>query len=174
MILIFKNNWYTILNVKIGWGMNMVKILTENEEQTMNLAKKLTELLEPGMTLLLEGNLGAGKTTFTKGIGEGLGVKRIIKSPSYTIIREYQDGRLPLYHIDLYRLDESEASELGLEEYFEGNGITVVEWSSVAPAELPAERLEIRLKTDVNHFEQREIEINGVGSRYEELLKAFS
>ena len=81
--------------------MNMVKILTENEEQTMNLAKKLTELLEPGMTLLLEGNLGAGKTTFTKGIGEGLGVKRIIKSPSYTIIREYQDGRLPLYHIDL-------------------------------------------------------------------------
>lgn len=152
----------------------MVKILTENEEQTMNLAKKLAELLEPGMTLLLEGNLGAGKTTFTKGIGEGLGVKRIIKSPSYTIIREYQDGRLPLYHIDLYRLDESEASELGLEEYFEGNGITVVEWSSVAPAELPAERLEIRLKTDVNHFEQREIEINGVGSRYEELLKAFS
>lgn len=152
----------------------MVKILTENEEQTMNLAKKLTELLEPGMTLLLEGNLGAGKTTFTKGIGEGLGVKRIIKSPSYTIIREYQDGRLPLYHIDLYRLDESEASELGLEEYFEGNGITVVEWSSVAPAELPAERLEIRLKTDVNHFEQREIEISGVGSRYEELLKAFS
>lgn len=152
----------------------MVKILTENEEQTMNLAKKLTELLEPGMTLLLEGNLGAGKTTFTKGIGEGLGVKRIIKSPSYTIIREYQDGRLPLYHVDLYRLDESEASELGLEEYFEGNGITVVEWSSVAPAELPAERLEIRLKTDVNHFEQREIEISGVGSRYEELLKAFS
>ena len=154
--------------------MNMVKILTENEEQTMNLAKKLTELLEPGMTLLLEGDLGAGKTTFTKGIGEGLGVKRIIKSPSYTIIREYQDGRLPLYHIDLYRLDESEASELGLEEYFEGNGITVVEWASVAPAELPAERLEIRLKTDVNHFEQREIEISGVGSRYEELLKAFS
>lgn len=154
--------------------MNMVKILTENEEQTMNLAKKLTELLEPGMTLLLEGDLGAGKTTFTKGIGEGLGVKRIIKSPSYTIIREYQDGRLPLYHIDLYRLDESEASELGLEEYFEGDGITVVEWSSVAPAELPAERLEIHLKTDVEHFEQREIEISGVGSRYEELLKAFS
>lgn len=154
--------------------MNMVKILTENEEQTMNLAKKLTELLEPGMTLLLEGDLGAGKTTFTKGIGEGLGVKRIIKSPSYTIIREYQDGRFPLYHIDLYRLDENEASELGLEEYFEGNGITVVEWSSVAPAELPAERLEIRLKTDVEHFEQREIEISGVGSRYEELLRAFS
>lgn len=154
--------------------MNMVKILTENEEQTMNLAKKLTELLEPGMTLLLEGDLGAGKTTFTKGIGEGLGVKRIIKSPSYTIIREYQDGRFPLYHIDLYRLDENEASELGLEEYFEGDGITVVEWSSVAPAELPAERLEIRLKTDVEHFEQREIEISGVGSRYEELLKAFS
>lgn len=152
----------------------MVKILTENEEQTMNLAKKLTELLEPGMTLLLEGDLGAGKTTFTKGIGEGLGVKRIIKSPSYTIIREYQDGRFPLYHIDLYRLDENEASELGLEEYFEGNGITVVEWSSVAPAELPAERLEIRLKTDVEHFEQREIEISGVGSRYEELLRAFS
>ena len=85
----------------------MTTIRTENEEQTMAIAKQLAESLEPGMTLLLEGDLGAGKTTFTKGIGEGLGVKRIITSPSYTIIREYQDGRLPLYHIDLYRLDES-------------------------------------------------------------------
>ena len=148
--------------------------VSKSKEETIEFGKSLIPFLFRGSVITLTGDLGAGKTTFTKGIGEGLGVKRIIKSPSYTIIREYQDGRLPLYHIDLYRLDESEASELGLEEYFEGNGITVVEWSSVAPAELPAERLEIRLKTDVNHFEQREIEISGVGSRYEELLKAFS
>lgn len=154
--------------------MNMTAIKTQNEEQTIAIAKKITEALEPGMTILLEGDLGAGKTTFTKGIGEGLGVKRIIKSPSYTIIREYQDGRLPLYHIDLYRLDEHEASELGLEEYFDGNGITVVEWSSIAPDELPEERLEIKLRPDLENMNHREIEFHAVGSRYEKVLETFS
>lgn len=153
--------------------MNMATIQTENEEQTMAIAKRLAESLESGMTLLLEGDLGAGKTTFTKGIGEGLGVKRIIKSPSYTIIREYQDGRLPLYHIDLYRIDENEASELGLEEYFDGNGVTVVEWSSVAPDELPNERLEIKLTPKLDNMNHRDVEFHAVGKRYEKILETF-
>ena len=152
----------------------MATIRTENEEQTMTIAIRLAESLEPGMTLLLEGDLGAGKTTFTKGIGEGLGVKRMIKSPSYTIIREYQDGRLPLYHIDLYRLDESGASELGLEEYFDGNGITVVEWPSIAPDELPNERLEIRLTASLENMTHRDVEFHAVGKRYEEIMETFS
>ena len=152
----------------------MTTIRTENDEQTMAIAKRLTESLEPGMTLLLEGDLGAGKTTFTKGIGEGLGVKRIIKSPSYTIIREYQDGRLPLYHIDLYRLDESEASELGLEEYFDGNGVTVVEWASIAPDELPKERLEIKLTPQLENIAHRDVEFRAVGKRYERIMETFN
>ena len=152
----------------------MATIRTENDKQTMAIAKKLAESLEPGMTLLLEGDLGAGKTTFTKGIGEGLGVKRIIKSPSYTIIREYQDGRLPLYHIDLYRLDEGEASELGLEEYFDGNGVTVFELASIAPDELPKERVEIKLTPQSENIAHRDVEFRAVGKRYERIMETVN
>ena len=149
----------------------MVTVFVENEQETIDLATKLTEYLKPGMTILLEGNLGAGKTTFTKGIGAGLGIKRIIKSPTYTIVREYQDGRLPLYHVDLYRLSEEEVPDLGLDEYFEGEGVSVVEWPSVAPEDLPLERLEIELTTDVEQPEKRSIKLKATGEKYEQLLK---
>lgn len=149
----------------------MLTITTKNEEETMNFAKKLTEFLKPGMVLILEGDLGAGKTTFTKGIGEGLGIQRLIKSPTYTIIREYMDGEYPLYHIDLYRLEESEVEDLGLEEYFEGEGLTVIEWPSVAPEELPKERLELRLNVDPSSPEQREIELTSAGEKYDNVLE---
>ena len=148
----------------------MATVFAKNEQETIELAKKITEYLKPGMTILLEGDLGAGKTTFTKGIGEGLGVRRIIKSPTYTIVREYQDGKLPLYHVDLYRLTESEVPDLGLDEYFEGDGVSVVEWPSIAPEELPLERLEIELTTDVDEPEKRSIQLKAVGKQYEELL----
>lgn len=148
----------------------MATVFAKNEQETIELAKKITEYLKPGMTILLEGDLGAGKTTFTKGIGEGLGVRRIIKSPTYTIVREYQDGKLPLYHVDLYRLTESEVPDLGLDEYFEGDGVSVVEWPSIAPEELPLERLEIELTTDVEEPEKRSIQLKAVGKQYEELL----
>lgn len=147
---------------------------TENEEQTISLAKRITEYLKPGMTVLLEGDLGAGKTTFSKGVGAGLGIKRVIKSPSYTIVREYQEGTLPFYHIDLYRLDESEVGDLGLEEYFDGAGITVVEWPSVAPDELPAERLEIQLETNIEKPSLRTIRIQAVGTEYKDILEKLS
>lgn len=149
----------------------MTTIITENEKETIAFARKLTEYLKPGMTILLEGNLGAGKTTFTKGIGEGLGIERIIKSPTYTIIREYQDGVYPLYHIDLYRLAETEVIELGLDEYFEGQGLSVVEWASVSPDDLPAERLEITLSVDPSQPEHRKISLNPVGKLYEEVVR---
>lgn len=149
----------------------MKTIHTENEQDTMDLAKKLTSFLEPGMTILLEGNLGAGKTTFTKGIGVGLGVKRIVKSPTYTIIREYTDGSLPLYHMDLYRLTESEVPDLGLDEYFEAEGISVVEWPSIAPDDLPKEHLEIALETAPETPDQRTITFTASGKKYEELLE---
>lgn len=144
----------------------MPKYITESEEQTIAFAKELASLLKPGMTLLLEGDLGAGKTTFTKGIGAGLNVKRMIKSPSYTIIREYQEGTMPLYHIDLYRLSEGEVFDLGLEEYFDQDGIVVVEWPSVSYEDMPREHLSIELETDVEHPEKRIIHLDAVGEKY--------
>ena len=151
----------------------MTTTITKNEKETIALAKKLTNYLKPGMTILLEGDLGAGKTTFTKGIGVGLGIQRIIKSPTYTIVREYQEGKYPLYHIDLYRLEESEVADLGLDEYFDGSGISVVEWASVAPEDVPLERLEIRLKVDPQQPEKREITFQPLGTQYEDLVKSF-
>lgn len=148
----------------------MTSIVTVNEEETIKFAKKLTTYLEPGMLIILEGDLGAGKTTFTKGIGEGLGITRIIKSPTYTIVREYTDGKMPLYHIDLYRLDEDEVEDLGLDEYFLGDGLSVVEWPSVAPDELPIERLELKLSVDPQAPTQRTIEMKAIGKRYQHIL----
>lgn len=148
----------------------MATIVTQNEQETIEFAKELTKYLKPGMLLSLEGDLGSGKTTFTKGIGEGLGIKRVIKSPTYTIVREYTDGKMPLYHIDLYRLDEDEVEDLGLDEYFLGDGLSVVEWPSVAPDELPTERLALTLSVDPQLPSSRKIEIEAVGKRYQNIL----
>lgn len=153
---------------------NMATFTIKNVEETMALANKIAAHLEPGMTLLLEGELGAGKTTFSKGIGAGLGIKRVIKSPSYTIVREYQEGRLPLYHIDLYRLEDYEVEDLGLEEYFEGDGITIVEWPSVAPEELPQERLEIKITTDLDNLNARIIHLEAVGEKYQKFTNLLN
>lgn len=148
----------------------MKKIESHSEAETKEIAEKLAEVVEAGMTILLEGDLGAGKTSFTKGIGLGLGIERIIKSPTYTIIREYQGGRLPLYHIDLYRLEAAEVCDLALDEYFEGEGLSVVEWPSVSPEDLPTEFLEVRLKRDLDDLNQRSIELTAQGESYEDLL----
>ena len=93
----------------------MLKIKVESAEQTQAIAKEMGPLLQARDILLLDGDLGAGKTTFTKGLAEGLGIHRNIKSPTFTIIREYQQGRLPLYHMDVYRLEETGGNDLGLE-----------------------------------------------------------
>lgn len=145
-----------------------------NEEETAKLGTCLAELAEPGDVYLLEGELGAGKTTFTKGVAAALGIKRTIKSPTYTLIREYTEGRLPLYHMDLYRLDEEEAEELGLEEYFEGTGVTMVEWASLAPDELPDHYLKIQISRTENGENEREFRFTANGSRYERLLEELS
>lgn len=147
-----------------------MKIITNNENETKNLARKLAVLLKPSMTILLEGQLGAGKTTFTKGIAEGLKIHRIIKSPTYTIIKEYTDGSLPLYHMDLYRLEDAEDEDLGLEEYFDGDGITIVEWGSFMQDDLPDEHLKIEINV-LNNPEQRELIITAQGEKYTDILE---
>ncbi|WP_208559208.1 tRNA (adenosine(37)-N6)-threonylcarbamoyltransferase complex ATPase subunit type 1 TsaE [Marinilactibacillus kalidii] len=149
--------------------MQIVK--TSNELETKQLAGRLAKHVKPGMTILLEGELGAGKTTFTKGFAEGLGIDRVIKSPTYTLIREYTQGRLPLYHMDLYRLEDTGAEEMGLDEYFEGDGVCVIEWGSVVKEELPTEHLLIEIKTALENMDNRELMLTAVGQQYEQLLK---
>lgn len=147
-----------------------MKIITKNELETKAFAKKLAVLLEPSSTILLEGQLGAGKTTFTKGIAEGLGIQRIIKSPTYTLIKEYTDGVVPLYHMDLYRLEDAEDEDLGLDEYFYGDGISIVEWGSFMEEDLPQEHLSVQF-TVLNNSDERELKIQAKGKRYENVLE---
>ncbi len=152
----------------------MLSINVKDETASYELAHRLAQLVEPGMVFLLEGDLGAGKTTFTKGIAEGLSIKRVIKSPTYTIIREYTDGRLPLYHMDLYRLDEGGVESLGLEEYFEGSGLCVVEWPSVAREEMPLEHLQIKIDSHLAQVDERLFEFIPHGEQYEHLIQQLN
>lgn len=132
-------------------------------EETMAFGEALGKQLLPGMVLTLEGDLGAGKTTLTKGIAKGLGVKRNVNSPTFTIIKEYE-GRIPLYHMDVYRLGES-PEEIGLEEYFYGDGVCVVEWAGLVEEYLPSQRLEIKI---VRLSEEgRTFELNPLGAEFE-------
>lgn len=151
----------------------MKRLKAHNEEETKAAAAELAKFLEPGDVILLEGNLGAGKTTFTKGLAEGLGITKVIKSPTYTIIREYLEGRLPLYHMDVYRLEETGGMDLGLEEYFEGDGVSIIEWATFIPEDLPQEYLQIKLVPVGEDLMERELTFDPVGKRYEELLRSF-
>ncbi|MDE5855995.1 MAG: tRNA (adenosine(37)-N6)-threonylcarbamoyltransferase complex ATPase subunit type 1 TsaE [Anaeroplasmataceae bacterium] len=140
---------------------------TNSAEETIELGKKIGNLLNPSDVLLLTGDLSAGKTTLTKGIGISLGVKKIINSPTFTIVKEYK-GKCPLYHLDLYRLDGLN-NDFDLEDFIEGDGVCVIEWPYQVEEILPKEYLEINLKR-ISEFE-RSIEVKANGSRYEEVLK---
>lgn len=152
----------------------MLSIKVKDETASYNLAHQLAEVVQPGMVILLEGDLGAGKTTFTKGIAQGLGIKRVIKSPTYTIIREYEDGCLPLYHMDLYRLDEDGVETLGLDEYFEGSGLCIVEWPSVAYDDMPSQHLHIQIDSHFDNPTERVFNLTPHGSEYETLLNQLN
>ncbi|PWK05996.1 tRNA (adenosine(37)-N6)-threonylcarbamoyltransferase complex ATPase subunit type 1 TsaE [Tumebacillus permanentifrigoris] len=111
-------------------------------EATQALAARLGEVVQAGDVLCLSGDLGAGKTTFTQGLARGLGVEEPVSSPTFTIIKEYDDGRIPLYHMDIYRLGEAAVHEdLGYDEYFYGAGVSVIEWSEYLEDLLPEDRL---------------------------------
>lgn len=138
-----------------------MKITFYSPEETQTFAKKMGELAQPGTIIFLNGDLGAGKTTFTKGFALGLGIKQMIKSPSYTIIREYEQSRIPFYHMDLYRL-AGDNDELGLEEYFESPSVTVIEWANLLE-DLPDDYL--TLNFDKIDDDTRLIELTAVGQR---------
>ncbi|WP_443139896.1 tRNA (adenosine(37)-N6)-threonylcarbamoyltransferase complex ATPase subunit type 1 TsaE [Piscibacillus sp. B03] len=139
----------------------------ENEYETTQFGEKLAKHLNPGDVITLDGDLGAGKTTFSKGLAKGLDVKRTVNSPTYTIVKEYR-GRLPFYHMDVYRL-EGQEEDIGFEEYFNGEGVSVVEWSQFIEDFLPEERLEIFIKKVEET--RREFQLTPKGSRFEEICK---
>ena len=144
-------------------------IFVENLEATLSLGKKLGELLQPGMLITLDGDLGAGKTTFTKGIGQGLQIKRVINSPTFTILKQYR-GRLQLSHFDAYRL-EGQDNDLGFEEIFDSDDVCVVEWPEFISDILPEKRLEIQInKIDEN---ARKFVLKAIGKEYVQLLEAM-
>lgn len=127
-----------------------MKITLTSSKDTINLGTTIAKFLQAGDVIVLNGDLGAGKTTFTKGIASGLGISDVIKSPTFTIIREYQEGRLPLYHMDVYRLENGGGEELGLEEYFDSDGVSVVEWAQFVADELPTDYLAIKFERTKN------------------------
>jgi len=148
--------------------------VSRSEAQTRRLGARLGALLRSGDVICLAGELGTGKTCFTQGVGRGLGAKRPITSPTFTLINEYRgtEMRLPFYHIDLYRIESAEeVLTLGLEEYLYGNGVCVVEWADRARGMLPKEHLWILFR----HMDEtrRGILIRAVGKRYQKLLQEF-
>ena len=144
-----KKNTYKVFSLKkwtpffIKGGKSMWHL--QNEVQLQQVGEYIGRYISPQSTLVLTGELGTGKTTMTKGIAKGLGIERVIKSPTYTIIREYTEGRMPLYHMDVYRLEDGDGEELGLEEYYEDQGLVIMEWGHNLEGELPSDYLDIQL-----------------------------
>lgn len=176
----------------------VLDVISRSSTQTQRLGKRLGELLGGGELLLLDGQLGAGKTTFTQGLAQGMGINEVINSPTFTLLKEYTGrslsssaigidianaqpgpalrkrhaGRLALYHFDFYRLDDpEEIFDLGFEDYFSSSGVCVVEWADKAGALWPPERLYIRLQ--LIDETKRSLLFVATGSRYCELLRQF-
>lgn len=145
-------------------------ITTHSLEETIRLGHRIGELLFAGATILLDGQLGAGKTALTKGIAQGLGVTTTVNSPTFTIVKVHQ-GRFPLYHIDAYRL-ANRPDDIGLEELIFSEGITVIEWPEFAKVWIPAEFLLCQLDYVDDH--SRQFTFIARGKRYEDLVKEFS
>ncbi len=144
-----------------------VKGLKEMEDFGINLGK----ILKPGDIICLNGDLGTGKTTLSKSIGKGLEVDDYITSPTFSLVNEYE-GRLAMYHFDVYRLENvEEIYDLGFEEYFYGEGVSIIEWAEKIEDFLPEERIVINIEKDKNDINKRYINISGRGKRYSEVIK---
>ncbi len=133
--------------------------ISESPEETEKIAAALAKTLSSGSVVALTGELGAGKTCFAKGLAEGMGIKGYVKSPSFTILNIYGEGRLPFYHIDLYRIENKlELVDLGLDEYVYGRGVTVIEWAERIEDELPPNTITVKLSYEGETKRRIEIE----------------
>ena len=139
-------------------------IETKTPQETFEVGKKIGENARPGQIYTLTGDLGVGKTVFTQGVADGLGITEPISSPTFTIMQIYESGRLPLYHFDVYRIgDIEEMDEIGYEDYFYGDGLTMIEWANLIEVILPSKRKEITIEKDLEKgFDYRRITIKEV------------
>lgn len=150
----------------------MKKIFLENEESTKKIGEIIGEKLFNGAILCLNGDLGAGKTTLTKSIAKALKIDEDITSPTFTIVNEYTEGSIPLYHFDVYRIGEpDEMYDIGFDEYINSDGVCIIEWSSIIRDILPKERLEINLNYSGTG---REIEIISYGDKYKKMVEEMN
>ena len=147
------------------------KVTTYSEEETIELAQNIESEKFPIMVICLQGDLGSGKTMFTKGFAKAMQVEEEITSPTFNIIKEYTSGELPLYHMDVYRLD-GKVEDLGIEEYYTKGGVTIIEWADMIPDYLPEERLDIKIKSSNEDEDKRTITLIPYGSKYEEVCEA--
>jgi len=138
-------------------------IISNSEKDTFEFGKRLAEAAKPGEVYLLDGDLGVGKTVFTKGFGKGLGIDTPISSPTFTILKEYDEGRIPMYHFDVYRVgSEDEMEEIGFFDKIDsGDGVTLIEWAKLIPGIIPENAIQIVIeKKPEKGFDYREIIVN--------------
>ena len=149
--------------------MNIYKYTSRNENDTVALAQNIESEKFPNMVICLDGELGSGKTVFVKGFAHALAIEDNITSPTFNIIKEYNSGELPLYHMDVYRLDK-DSNDIGIEDYFNKGGVTLIEWADIITDILPEERLQINIK--VISENTRVFELIPYGEKYEELCNS--
>lgn len=146
-------------------------MISHGKEETQLLGERISNLLSRGDVVLLKGDLGAGKTTFSGGVAKGLGIKESVISPTFNIMKCYFDGTIPLYHIDAYRL-ENQNIEIGLDEYIEGDGICLIEWPDFISPLLPEERLEIFIEHAGE--DKRNLKLVSYGKHFDEVLEKLA
>ena len=146
------------------------KITTRNETETIEVAQNLESEKFPNMVICLYGDLGSGKTVFSKGFAQALGIDEPVTSPTFNIIKEYTSGEMPLYHMDVYRLD-GKVDGVGIEEYYNKNGVVIIEWADTIKEYLPEERLDIKFK--VIDEDSRMLVFIPHGKVYEDVCEAI-
>lgn len=146
------------------WEGGAMIIETRSPEETFELGKGIGEAAKPGQVYTLNGDLGVGKTVFTQGVAAGLGITEPVSSPTFTIVQVYEEGRLPFYHFDVYRIgDIEEMEEIGYDDYFFGEGICLIEWAELIRDILPEKRIEITIEKDLTQgFDYRRITVQEV------------
>ena len=137
---------------------------TNNEKETFQIGKELGEKAQPGQIFCLNGDLGVGKTVFTKGFAKGLEIEEEVNSPTFTIVQVYDEGRMPLYHFDVYRIGEPEEMyEIGFEDYFYGQGVCLVEWSQLIEELIPEDAIQVVIEKNLDKgLDYRRITVEGI------------
>ena len=145
------------------------KYISKSDKDTLTMAQNLESEKFSNMVICLYGELGCGKTVFTKGFAQAMEIEENITSPTFNIVKEYTSGELPLYHMDVYRLDEADES-IGFQDYFQKGGVTIIEWADIIKDELPQERLDIKFK--IIDDNKRVLIFIPYGEKYEDLCSA--